>query len=79
MNKYILLQIKLYKDAVLRCLMHKYHLNENDARKVIRQSYLLDSLAEFPEETMHEDVENTADDIYFDCQMRRELRGNGYV
>ena len=50
--------------------MDKYDMNANDARKAIFESHLLDFLAEFPEETMHVDIETTADDIYFDYKMR---------
>lgn len=46
--------------------MHKYDLSEFEANKAIRQSYLPDSLKNYPEETIHEDVETTADDVYYD-------------
>ena len=46
-------------------------MNENDARKAIQQSYLLESLIKFPEETIYIDIETTTDEIYFDYK-----RGN---
>lgn len=77
MDKCMLLQIELYKNYVLSCLMDKYGMNAHDARKAILKSYLLDSLAEFPEETIHVDVETTADDIYFDYyKIGWKLRGD---
>lgn len=76
MNRLMWLQIQLYKNYILSRLMDKYDMNAHDARKAILESHLLDLLTEFPEETMHVDVENTADDIYFDYKMRRELRGD---
>ena len=59
-------RVKEYKNSVIRCLMHKYDLSEFEANKAIRQSYLPDSLKNYPEETIHEDVETTADDVYYD-------------
>lgn len=76
MNRLMWLRIQLYKNYVLSRLMDKYDMNAHDARKAILESYLLDALAEFPEETIHEDVETTADDIYFDYKMRQRLRGD---
>ena len=70
MNKLMWLQIQLYKNYVLSRLMDKYDMNAHDARKAIFESHLLDLLAEFPEDTMHVDVEKTADDIYFGYKMR---------
>ena len=55
-------RVKEYKNSVIRCLMHKYDLSEFEANKAIRQ----DSLKNYPEETIHEDVETTADDVYYD-------------
>lgn len=59
-------RVKEYKNSVIRCLMHKYDLSEFEANKAIRQSYLPDSLKNYPGETIHEDVETTADDVYYD-------------
>lgn len=70
-DDFLLSEIKLYKDNVLSCLIHKYSMNENDARKAIQQSYLLESLIKFPEETIYIDIETTTDEIYFDYK-----RGN---
>lgn len=70
MNRLMWLQIQLYKNYVLSRLIDKYDMSVHDARKAILESYLLDALSEFPEETIHEDVETTADDIYFDYKMR---------
>lgn len=70
MNRLMWLQIQLYKNYILSRLMDKYDMNAHDARKAIFESHLLDFLAEFPEETMHVDVENTVDNIYFGYKMR---------
>lgn len=59
-------RVKEYKNSVIRCLTHKYDMSEFEANKAIRQSYLPDSLKIYPEETIHEDVETTADDVYYD-------------
>lgn len=77
MNRLMWLQIQLYKNYILSRLMYKYDMNAHDARKAILKSHLLDSLAEFPEETIHVDVETTADDIYFDYyKIGWKLRGD---
>lgn len=59
-------KVKEYKNSVLKCLMRKYGLSEFEANKAIRQSYLPESLKKYPEETIHDDIETTADDIYYD-------------
>lgn len=59
-------RVKEYKNSVLICLMYKYGLNKSEAIKAIHQSYLPYSLKHYPEETIHDDVEATTDDVYYD-------------
>ena len=59
-------KVKEYRSSVLKCLIQKYGLSEFEANKAIRQSYLPDSLKKYPEETIHDDIETTADDVYYD-------------
>jgi hypothetical protein len=62
MNK----QAKEYKMKVVECLVNKYKLNEIEAMRAIRDSYLEDSLKFYPNETIHDDIETNADNVYYD-------------
>jgi hypothetical protein len=59
-------QAKEYKDKVIECLMQKYGMVEIEAVRAIRNSYLQDSLNIYPEETIHDDIEHNADNVFHD-------------
>ena len=58
------LEIKKYRDNVKRCLIEKYHLTDSLAENIIQESYLKEALIRFPNETIHNDIETTAIEIY---------------
>ena len=57
---------KEYKSKVLECLMSKYKLTFNQAYNIVSDSFLENSLINYPEETVHDDIELTADKIFND-------------
>lgn len=57
---------KEYRELVVSCLQTKYKLDENEAEKVVRESFLPEALKYYPEESIHVDIEHTADEIYCD-------------
>jgi len=57
---------KEYKSKVLECLMNKYQLTFNQAYNMLIGSFLENSLINYPEETVHDDIELTADKIFND-------------
>jgi len=65
---------KEYKSKVVECLMHKYKMSEIEANRAIRISYLEDSLNCYPEETIHDDIEANADNVYYDYTHPRSLQ-----
>lgn len=65
---------KEYKASVIEVLMRKYNMNQLEAEKAIRQTFLQDSLLYFPEETIHDDIETTADEVYEDYVCPAKMR-----
>ncbi len=57
---------KEYMNAVSCVLIRKYNMTEIEAYKVIKNSFLYDSLLYYVDETIHDDVEMNADAIYED-------------
>lgn len=57
-------EAKRYRDNVVRCLINKYHMKEFEAFKVVKNSFLNESLEKYPEETMHDDIESNSDIVY---------------
>ena len=53
-----------YMNCVILSLIKRYNLSEIAARKAVKESYLFDSLRQTPEETMHDSVNTSADDVY---------------
>lgn len=47
-------------------LKRKYNLSGEAAADMILSSYVISSIVLFPEETIHDDIETTADIIYED-------------
>lgn len=56
--------VRMFKQCIAEILVDKYHLSEMDARRAIKNSYLDGSLKISVEDTLHEDTEMWADDIY---------------
>ena len=52
--------------ALKDALETKYNVPGDTAANMILSSYVISSIALFPEETLHEDIETTADYIYED-------------
>ena len=46
--------------------MNKYQLTFNQAYNIMVASFLEDSLINYPEETIHDDIETIADQIFSD-------------
>ena len=59
-------QAKEYKSKVVECLIEKYKMNEIEANRSICNSYLEDFLKHYPEETIHDDIETNADNVFYD-------------
>ena len=57
---------KEYVNAVSRVLVRKYRITEIEAYKMIKNSFLYDSVIHFEDETIHDDVEMNADAVYED-------------
>ena len=57
---------KSYIEALKDTLKRKYQLSESKASSLVVDSYVIDSLVYYPEETLHDDIETTADIIYAD-------------
>ena len=57
---------KSYIEALKDTLKIKYKLSDSKASSLIMASYIIDSLVYYPEETLHDDIETTADFIYGD-------------
>lgn len=62
MNKYI----KLYLQALEETLVRKYGISLHKAKTIIQDSYVIECLRNYPEESLHEDIETVADIIYED-------------
>ena len=52
--------------SYIEALKIKYKLSDSKASSLIMASYIIDSLVYYPEETLHDDIETTADFIYGD-------------
>lgn len=57
---------KDYIEGLKHILQRKYQLSEEMALNIITSSYIMDSLIEYPEETLHDDIETHAANIYED-------------
>lgn len=49
---------KEYMDHVAETLAKKYNISEIESYKMIKSSFLYDSLLKFPDETIHDDYRN---------------------
>ena len=59
---------------VIRMLVKKYKLSEQESCKIVKASFLYDSLKNFPDETLHDDIETNADFVYEDYTAGRLLQ-----
>lgn len=62
MNKYI----KPYLQALEETLSKKYNISSYKAKIIIQDSYVIKCLKNYPEESLHDDIETVADIIYED-------------
>ena len=66
-NKYV----KSYLQALEETLSNKYNIPLQKAKIIIQDSYVIECLREYPEESLHEDIETVADIIYGDYIEKR--------
>ncbi len=57
---------KHYMDSVIEAIIKKYHLSEIESYRIVKKSFLYDSLSKYPDETLHDDIETNADFVYED-------------
>lgn len=62
MNK----RIQGYLQSLTSLLSIKYNIPKDKATTMIQGSYVIDSLIKYPEDTLHDDIESYADNIYED-------------
>ena len=67
MNKYI----KEYLRTLEETLSEKYSIPLHKAKIIIQDSYVIECLRDYPEESLHEDIESVADIIYGDYTEKR--------
>lgn len=58
--------VKWYIEGLKHILQRKYQLSGETALNIITSSYIMESLIDYPEETLHDDIEAHADNIYED-------------
>lgn len=57
---------KKYMNSVIQTIVSKYNMSEIESYKLVKKSFLYDSLLKFPDETIHDDIETNADFVYED-------------
>lgn len=57
---------KTYIETLKDTLKTKYQLSDSKVSSLVMDSYVIDSLIDYPEETLHDDIEAHADNIYED-------------
>ena len=57
---------KTYIEALKDTLKTKYQLLDSKVSSLVMDSYVIESLIDYPEETLHDDIEAHADNIYED-------------
>lgn len=53
-----------YLRGLIETLMRKYSFSKKEAACIIMSSYVWPSFIEYPEESLHDDIETVADNIY---------------
>lgn len=66
--------VKGYIEGLQDVLQRKYQISEEKALNMIISSYIMDSLIDYPEETLHDDIEAHADNIYEDHQASKKTK-----
>lgn len=67
MNKYV----KSYLQALEETLVMKYNISSHKAKTIIQNSYVIECLRDYLEESLHEYIETVADIIYEDYIEKR--------
>ena len=67
MNKYV----KSYLQALEETLVMKYNISLHKVKTIIQDSYIIECLRDYPEESLHDDIETVADIIYGDYIEKR--------
>ena len=57
---------KTYIEALKDTLKTNYQLSDSKVSSLVMDSYVIESLIDYPEETLHDDIEAHADNIYED-------------
>lgn len=57
---------KTYIEVLKDTLKTKYQLSDSKVSSLVMDSYVIESLIDYPEETLHDDIEAHADNIYED-------------
>ena len=70
---------KDYLMALKDVLKRKYSLSGEDAADMILSSYIISLIVLYPEETLHDDIEVHADNIYEDHQVSKKKNKNRTV
>lgn len=66
--------VKGYIEGLQDVLQRKYQISEDKALNMITSSYIMDSLIDYPEETLHDDIKAHADNIYEDHQASKKTK-----
>jgi hypothetical protein len=66
--------VKGYIEGLQDVLQRKYQISEEKALNMITSSYIMNSLIDYPEETLHDDIEAHADNIYEDHQASKKTK-----
>ena len=66
--------VKGYIEGLQDVLQRKYQISEDKALNMITSSYIMDSLIDYPEETLHDDIEVHADNIYEDHKASKKTK-----
>lgn len=65
---------KTYIEVLKDTLKTKYQLSDSKVSSLVMDSYVIDSLIDYPEETLHDDIEAHADNIYEDHQASKKTK-----
>lgn len=60
--------VKGYIEGLQTVLQRKYQISEEKALNMITSSYIMDSLIDYPEETLHDDIEAFRDGLKYISQ-----------
>lgn len=70
---------KDYLMALKDVLKRKYSLSGEDAADMILSSYIISLIVLYPEETLHDDIEVHADNIYEDHQASKKNKNRTVI